>query len=279
VLKPTAEERALLGPIGGFAYWFADLFAGPLKWLSVVWNATFGVTIVWLATWRRLSVAGVEHLASIQKGDSVILVANHRSLFDFYVIAPVSFSRSHISRRIFFPVRSKFFYENIAGIALNFVVAGMTMFPPIMRDPKRKAFNKYAVARMGAELAIPGTTLGIHPEGTRNKNPDPHTYLRAQPGLGRLVLAAPNAKVVPVFVRGVGNTLFFEFIRNTFMPRRHPIFIGFGPPVDLTAFSGQTPRLTLEKAIADHCMAAVAAIGDEDRKRYVESSPAVQEPT
>jgi hypothetical protein len=37
--------------------------------------------------------------------------------------------------------------------------------------------------------------------------------------------------------------------------------------------------MTLEKAIADHCMAAVAAIGEEDHKRYVESSPAVQEPT
>lgn len=266
--KPTDEERACLGRLGGLAFALANLFAGPLKWLSIGWNATFGVGIVWMMTCRRITISGVEKLEAIQAGDSVILVANHRSLFDFYVITPIAFGESHISRRIFFPVRTEFFYESIFGIALNLLVAGMSMFPPIVRDPTRKAFNPYAVERMAAELAIPGTTLGIHPEGKRNKTDDPYTLLHAQPGLGRIVLAAPNAKIVPVFALGVGNSLIGEFIRNWTRPDRYPIFIGFGAPIDVETFRGQTPRMALEKEITDHCMASVAAIGEAHRKRY-----------
>ena len=264
--------------MGRFAFSLADIFAGPLKWLSIAWNATFGVAVVWCATCRRLTVDGVEHLSAIERGDSVILVANHRSLFDFYVIAPVSFRHSNISRRIFFPVRGKFFYEHLFGIAVNFIIAGMSMFPPIVRNPKRKAFNKHALTRMAAELNIAGTTLGIHPEGTRNKDPDPYTYLRAQPGLGRLALAAPNAKIVPVFIRGISDSILRELIRNVLSPGKHPIYIGYGPTVDLSEFRTQKQRLALEKAITDYCMAAVSAIGEADRSRYVAGASQTSEP-
>mgnify|MGYP001480307136 CR=1 FL=1 len=36
----------------------------------------------------------------------------------------------------------------------------------------------------------PGTVVGLHPEGTRGKGPDPYTFLPAQPGVGKLALVA-----------------------------------------------------------------------------------------
>ncbi|MCZ7679658.1 MAG: 1-acyl-sn-glycerol-3-phosphate acyltransferase [Sandaracinaceae bacterium] len=161
--------------------------------------------------------------------DSVILVANHRSFFDFYVVSAMIYWRTRLPRRVLFPVRADFFYDHPAGVALNFVIANMAMFPPVLRDPKRRAFNRYSVARCVAELATPGTVMGLHPEGTRNKGDDPYSLLPAQPGVGQVVLGAPRARVFPVFLHGVTNDIFAELADNWRRPDERPIDIWFGP--------------------------------------------------
>ena len=63
------------------------------------------------------------------------------------------------------------------------------MFPPIMRGREKIGFNEYSIQRMIAELGVPNTLIGIHPEGTRNKTDDPYTFLKIRPGAGRVALA------------------------------------------------------------------------------------------
>ena len=43
------------------------------------------------------------------------------------------------------------FYDNPAGVAVNFLMSGMAMFPPVLRDPAKRAIRRgriVAVARV-----------------------------------------------------------------------------------------------------------------------------------
>src|SRR5256885_13311034 len=73
--------------------------------------------------------------------------------------------------------------------------------------PQKRVFDKYSMRRL-VQLANEGAgnVIGFHPEGTRNLNDDPYSYLRPQPGLGKLIKDA-NPQVIPVFIAGLGNNL------------------------------------------------------------------------
>src|SRR5687768_17089852 len=135
---------------------------------------------------NRITVHGLENLLAYGKKDSVLLVANHRSFFDFFSITAICYWRTKLTKRIFFPVRQNFFYDHPAGPLVNGIMSGMRMFPPVMRNKEKKPFNNYVVSRCIEELNREdiGTILGIHPEGTRNKGDDPYAFLPAQPGVG-----------------------------------------------------------------------------------------------
>src|SRR5205823_3901013 len=119
------------------------------------------------------------------------------------------------------------------GPFVNFAMSGMRMFPPVMRDKEKRSFNQYSVARCIEELNREdiGTVLGIHPEGTRNKTDDPYAFLRAQPGVGRVALGATRAKVIPVFVLGMGQSIGGELSLNFRAPKEHPVDMWFGEPL------------------------------------------------
>jgi 1-acyl-sn-glycerol-3-phosphate acyltransferase len=70
------------------------------------------------------------------------------------------------------------------------------MYPPFFVTgknpvPEKRVFDKYSLRRL-AQLCRegPGNVIGFHPEGTRNKNDDPYSYLRPQPGIGKLIKEA-----------------------------------------------------------------------------------------
>jgi 1-acyl-sn-glycerol-3-phosphate acyltransferase len=136
--------------------------------------------LIYSCSARRFDIHGLENLAPYGKKDSVLLVANHRSFFDFFTIAALCYWRTKLTKRIFFPVRQNFFYDHPLGPSVNAIMSGMRMFPPVMRDKEKKPFNNYVIQRCIEELNREdiGTVLGIHPEGTRNKG-DAHTFCRA----------------------------------------------------------------------------------------------------
>src|SRR6185295_8471499 len=135
--------------------------------------------------------------------------------------------------------------------------SAMRMFPPVMRDTSKRSFNMYSVERCVEELKIPGTILGVHPEGTRNKEEDPYDLLPGQPGVGKIALGDHDATVIPLFVLGMGNALHQEFVWNMFTPKQHRIDVHVGPPLDFSDLRPQAGRARTAKYAADRCMNAI----------------------
>lgn len=268
-VRPTPEQLAPLTRIERTAFELADFFARPrFTPLSAAWNSVFMGGLIYSCGGRRLTIHGLEHLASFGKNDSVLLVANHRSFFDFFSITAILYWRTQLTKRIFFPVRQNFFYDNPMGPFVNALMSGMRMFPPVMRDKEKRAFNHYSVARCIEELnrTDVGTVLGIHPEGTRNKGNDPYSFLPAQPGVGRIALGVTRAHVIPVFALGMGQSIVGEIAWNAFNPHEHPVDMYFGAPLDFSDLRPKANLLTTQKRAADRCLDAIKVLAEEQRR-------------
>src|SRR5262245_49442969 len=138
------------------------------KWLQT--RFLRGVSYVWVRAGiaRRMLVEGLDDLIALRPETGVMLVSNHRSFFDQYAmllacyLGPVPWAK-----RLYFPVRSNFFYDQALGILVNAAVAGGAMYPPIYRQSERRALNDGTLDRMVEIVRKPGNVLGMHPEGTR----------------------------------------------------------------------------------------------------------------
>jgi 1-acyl-sn-glycerol-3-phosphate acyltransferase len=268
-VRPTPEQLAPLTRFERAAFRIADVLAAPkLTPLSANWNSVVMGALIYSCGSRRFDIHGLENLAQYGKKDSILLVANHRSFFDFFTITALLYWRTNLTKRIFFPVRQNFFYDHPLGPAVNFAMSGMRMFPPVMRDKEKKAFNTYSVARCIEELnrTDVGTVLGIHPEGTRNKGDDPYAFLPAQPGVGRVALGATRAHVIPVFVLGMGQSIPGEWRMNWLAPDEHPVDVYFGKPIDFSDLRPKANMVTTQKRAADRCLDAIKVLADEQRR-------------
>ena len=100
------------------------------------------------------------------------------------------------------------------------------------------------------ELEQPGTVIGFHPEGTRNKG-HPYALLPGRPGVGEIVYHADeNVKVIPIFVVGMGSNLLKETLRNWFRPKGHPIDLVYGAPIDFSDLTERTDSRDTHLAIS-----------------------------
>jgi 1-acyl-sn-glycerol-3-phosphate acyltransferase len=225
---------------------------------------TFGAAWVYVGTRHLLRVHGLEELRHLAPDRSVLLVSNHRSFFDQYVISSVLFRQAQLPRNIYFPVRADFFYERPLGLFINALIAGFAMYPPIFRQPEKKEFNRYCLDRVVALLRESGNLVGIHPEGRRNKGDDPYTLLPAQPGVGKIVYEA-RPVVVPCFINGLGNDIVRQLDGN-FRKYGPAINVVFGAPLDLDHFYRQPNRLAVHKRLADALLEAVGRLGNQERR-------------
>jgi 1-acyl-sn-glycerol-3-phosphate acyltransferase len=223
------------------------------------------VTYCWIraALAPRMFVSGLDELMALDPDRGIMLVSNHRSFFDQYAVmlglwmGPVAWAR-----RLYFPVRSNFFYEQPVGVLVNLLVGGGSMYPPVFRQRERSALNNAAVRKVSALLREPDVLVGMHPEGTRNKGDDPFTMLPAQPGVGAIALNAAPV-VVPIFIYGLGNDFLREVRagRAKGARRERPCICVFGRPIDYSDLQTQTPRPALYKQFADRCRDEILALG------------------
>ena len=190
-------------------------------------------SVVAAATARRWQLFGLDAMQALDAADGVILAANHRSFFDLFVASTALKFNTRLLRSVAYPVRAEFFYTHPLGVALNFAVAGASMWPPVFRDDRRRELNPVGFEQLARTLG-PGCVIGIHPEGTRNKGDDPYAFLPRKVGLGQLVLGcAPRVCVVPVFLGGLSNDWLGEF-RRSYAPSaqpRPPIRVWFGAAI------------------------------------------------
>jgi len=221
-----------------------------------------GAGWVYACTRNLLQIHGLERLPPLPALERVILVSNHRSFFDMYVINAVLY-KNGFSQRLLFPVRSRFFYDNVAGFFVNAIMSFWSMYPPIFRDKQRLSLNHTAFSELAAAV-MAGRSAGIHPEGTRNKNDDPYALLPAQNGIGRLIHLARGATVVPVFINGLTNDLPRQ-VRSNFDKTGIPIHVVFGAPIDYADLLDGPSSTRTYRAIVQQTMSAIAALGEEEK--------------
>jgi 1-acyl-sn-glycerol-3-phosphate acyltransferase len=268
-LVPTAEELAVLSPFERFAFRLAwRMNRGRWKRFWTICQRMLGAGWIHVSTYNLMRVSGLEHVEAVSRERPLLLVANHRSFFDMYVVSTALFRNTRWRKQLFFPVRGRFFYDTPVGLLVNFIMGWWSMFPPFFAggdNPKteQREFDKFSM-RLLASLCREGAgnVIGFHPEGTRNKNSDPYTYLRPQPGVGKLIKDA-RPQVVPVFIAGLSNNLKRQVLGN--WRGGEKIRVRFGPALDFSEFYERRDSVRTYKEIADFCMSKIAELGEQDR--------------
>ncbi len=208
-------------------------------------------------------VYGMERLPRFDKTKSFIVVSNHRSFFDLYVVTG-HLVRLGLKHRIVFPVRASFFYDSPLGLFVNGVMSFFAMYPPIFREKKKAFLNPASLDELAWLMQQGGMLAGLHPEGTRNLG-DPYEFLPAQRGVGRIIHAA-RATVIPVFINGLINDLPRQ-IGSNFDGTGRSIVVVFGAPIDFGELLDAPTSPKVHQAIADRTLEVIAALGREERER------------
>ena len=206
-------------------------------------------------------VYGMERLPRFDRKKSFIIVSNHRSFFDLYVVTG-HLVRIGLRHRIVFPVRASFFYDSPLGLFVNGVMSFFAMYPPIFRERKKLFLNPASLDELAWLRKQGGMLAGLHPEGTRNLG-DPYTFLPAQRGVGKIIHAA-QATVIPVFINGLINDLPRQ-IGSNFDGTGRAIVVVFGAPIDFGELATAPTSPKVHQAIADRTLEVIAELGREER--------------
>lgn len=269
-LEPSPQELAVLDWFERFAFRLVRrMNQGRWKRFWTSCQKTLGAGWIHLSTYNLMRVYGLENVAAASRDRPILIVANHRSFFDMYTVSTVLFRNTKWRKQLFFPVRGRFFYQGPLGMFVNLVMGWWSMYPPFFASGDRpltekRAFDKYSF-RLLTELCRngPGNVIGFHPEGTRNKRWNPYSYLRPQPGVGKLIKdAAPQ--VIPVFIAGLGNDLPKQVLGN--WSGGEKIRIHFGPQIDFTEFQTKRDHMRTYKEISEVVMRKIAELGENDRR-------------
>src|SRR5947208_3117122 len=175
VLIPTNDELAVLSPFERFAFRVTHRMNGGAWKRFWTWcQSFFGAGWIHISTYNLTRVYGLEHVEAVNHSRPLMLVANHRSFFDMYVVSTTLFRRTKWRKQLFFPVRGRFYYQNPLGMFVNLIMGWWSMYPPFFltgKDPlpQKRLFDKYLMSGL-VQLAIEaaGKVIGVHPEGTRN---------------------------------------------------------------------------------------------------------------
>lgn len=265
---PTKDEFSVLNPLEKIAVRLAR--AMNQKHWKRFWTFCqrhIGSLWIYLATYNLMNVFGIENVENTDPLRPVVLVANHRSFFDMYTVSSVLFRRTKRPIMLYFPVRAKFFYDNPVGWFVNFIMGWWSMYPPFFREEKdavKRSFDKFSVRELINICSYgKGHIIGFHPEGKRNLNDDPYSFLPAQPGIGKVIYDA-HPQVVPVFITGLNNDLPKQILGN--WTGGEKVRIWFGRPVELSQFYEKRDSVRTHKEVADYLMMKIGELGEQDRQ-------------
>jgi 1-acyl-sn-glycerol-3-phosphate acyltransferase len=273
-IDPQSGELEALTGYERFAFKLAHkMNQGRLKRFWTFCQRYLGAGWIHISTYNLLKVYGLENLQAVDTSRPLLLVANHRSFFDMYIVSTVLFRHTGWRLQLFFPVRGRFFYESPLGSFVNFIMGWWSMYPPFFAESDKREFDKYSLRRL-VQLCSSGAgnVIGFHPEGTRNRDDDPYSFLRPQPGIGKLVKDA-RPQVIPVFIAGLGNKLGRQVLGN--WRGGETIRVHFGSLLDLSRFNGMRDHVRTYKEIADILMSEIAVLSEHDKAQFGKGTPPV----
>lgn len=268
VINPTKEELSVLNATEKIGFKLTNrMNQGAWKRFWTFCQRHLGSLWIKICTYNLMNVFGLENVEKTDAEKPLLLVANHRSFFDMYVVSSVIFRQTTRPITLFFPVRAKFFYTSPIGWFVNFVMGWWAMYPPFFREEKeaeKREFDKYALRRL-VQIASQGYghIIGFHPEGKRNLDENPYSFLPAQTGVGSVIMKA-KPQVIPVFIAGLGNDLPKQILGN--WTGGEKVRIWFGEPIDFSEFYEKSDRLRTHKEIADFLMTKIVELGDKDKQ-------------
>jgi 1-acyl-sn-glycerol-3-phosphate acyltransferase len=261
---PTKEQLDLLSRTERNGFWLVRrMNTGQWKRFWTFCQRHVGSLWIYLATYNLMNVFGIENFERTDIKRPVLLVANHRSFFDMYTVSSVLFRRTRRPMTLYFPVRAKFFYDSPIGWFVNLVMGWWAMYPPFFRE---REFDKFSVGELVRLCSEPKpNVIGFHPEGGRNLDPDPYSFMPAQPGIGKVIYDA-HPQVLPVFIAGLGNDLPKQILGN--WTGGEKVRIWFGEPIDLSSFYERRDSIRTHKEMGDMLMQKISDLGEMDRRQF-----------
>ncbi len=265
---PSKTELSVLGKTERLGFWLTHrMNLGVWKRFWGFCQRHFGSLWIKICTYNLMNVFGVENFENSDSSRPLLLVANHRSFFDMYVVSSVIFRQTKRPIKLFFPVRAKFFYDSPVGWLVNLLMGWWSMYPPFFREAKeakKREFDKYSLRRL-IQISAEGDAhvIGFHPEGKRNLTDSPYEFARAQPGVGKVVMEA-HPQVIPVFIAGLGNDLTRQVLGN--WSGGEKVRVWFGDEIDLSEFYEQRNAVRTHKKIADFVMEKIGELGEKDKE-------------
>lgn len=122
-LVPTGEEISVLSTTEKLGFRLTHrMNLGAWKKVWSFCQRHIGSLWIKIATYNLMNVFGLENIEKSDVNRPLLLVANHRSMFDMYVVSSVLFRQTKHPMILYFPVRAKFFYNNLIGWFVNLVM-------------------------------------------------------------------------------------------------------------------------------------------------------------
>ena len=161
--QPTKEQYSSLSPVERFSYRCADYCNQRLKEPLIWWNRTFMFSLIWIGLSQRLFLHGLKNIESLNEQSRVVIAANHRTFFDFFCYNLDYIYLYEFTQENLFSCTFEVFYDTIIGTILNFFMGGFAMFPPILREKKKRIFNRYSIGRLIEEADTHPLTIEFIP--------------------------------------------------------------------------------------------------------------------
>ncbi|MEQ8843021.1 MAG: lysophospholipid acyltransferase family protein [Acidimicrobiales bacterium] len=189
-------------------------------------------------------------LANVPTHGGVIFAANHLSFIDSVLLM------YSCRRQVTFLGKAE--YLTMPATRRLFPAAGMI---PVDRSGKSVGRSLgLAIDRLKA-----GEIVGIFPEGTRSRDGLLH---EGHVGVAHLALKS-GAPIVPVGIIGSDAAM----PADSLLPRRSPITVRFGAPIDLGRWTGCRPTGAVKREITDEVMDTIAVLTGQPRERDAAANP------
>lgn len=199
------------------------------------------LSLIFFKVLNRTEVVGKENLP-YQEG--VLIVSNHRSMIDSFLVGGVAY----FPRAIFKPQLIPWHAAAYENFFFNPLLAWMSSHWKCI-PVKRGQQDLEAQAKMTEVLE--NGTLMIFPEGTRSRT---GKLLPARPGVGRIIYRT-HPVTIPVYFSGMEKVLPI----GSFIPRIfQKIKVIFGKPLDFNNFLEFPDKKETWQAISDQTMTEIA---------------------